>query len=188
MATRSRQGKAEPIMLMADWDLTSLLPRGIFTREEGSYRATIDLVLASTDLSRRAIRCCIQPVKHGSGHRAIETTFQSEARPTLPQTTSRNCIRDLETEIIDITDRSELDATAGRLTSRISAAIRQLVPFARPSSYGKRWWTPAGFNGTARLIHMGPKSVHTSSAVWIRPYCSRRHSILPTETVPPGNP
>ncbi|KAJ5264686.1 hypothetical protein N7505_007479 [Penicillium chrysogenum] len=37
--------------------------------------------------------------------------------------------------------RSELDATAGRLTGRISSAIRQLVPVARPSPYGKRWWT-----------------------------------------------
>ncbi|KAI9044708.1 uncharacterized protein KD926_011678 [Aspergillus affinis] len=41
----------EPIvLLMADWGLTSLLPRGTFTREEGPYQSTIDLVLASTDL------------------------------------------------------------------------------------------------------------------------------------------
>ena len=51
-------------------------------------------------------------------------------------------LRDLETEVIDITDYPELDATVGRLTGRISAAIRQLVPVARPSPYGKRWWTP----------------------------------------------
>ncbi|KAJ5300187.1 hypothetical protein N7508_007430 [Penicillium antarcticum] len=154
VATRNRQGEAEPIvLLMADWGLTSLLPRGIFTREEGPYQSTIDLVLASTDLSRRVTRCRIHPVEHGSDHRAIETNFQSEAQPTLPPTTRFSFreapwadinreLRDLETEIIDITDRSELDATAGRLTGRISSAIRKLVPVARPSSYGKRWWTP----------------------------------------------
>jgi hypothetical protein len=154
VATRRRQGEAEPIvLLMADWGLTSLLPRGIFTREEGPHRSTIDLVLASTELSGRVTRCRVHPVEHGSDHRAIETTFQSEARPTLPPTTRFSFreapwvdinreLKDLETEIIDITDRSELDETAGRLTSRISLAIRQLVPVARPSPYSKRWWTP----------------------------------------------
>ncbi|KAJ5215587.1 uncharacterized protein N7498_001994 [Penicillium cinerascens] len=154
VATRNRQGEAEPIvLLMADWGLTSLLPRGIFTREEGPHRSTIDLVLASPDLSRRVTRCRIHPVEHGSDHRAIETTFHCETRPTLPPITCFSFreapwadinreLRDLETEIIDITDSSELDATAGRLTDRISTAIRQLVPVARPSPYGKRWWTP----------------------------------------------
>ena len=154
VATRNRQGEAEPIvLLMADWGLTSLLPRGIFTREEGPFRSTIDLVLASTDLSRRVTRCRIHPVEHGSDHRAIETTFQCEAPPTLPPTARfsfreapwadiNRKLKDLETEVIDITDSSELDATVGRLTGRISAAIRQLVPVARPSPYGKRWWTP----------------------------------------------
>ena len=132
VATRNRQGEAEPIvLLMADWGLTSLLPRGIFTREEGPHQSTIDLVLASTDLSRRATRCRIHPVEHGLDHRAIETTFKCEARPTLPPTTRFSFreapwadinreLRDLETEIVDITDRSELDASVGRLTGRIS--------------------------------------------------------------------
>ena len=154
MATRNRQGEAEPIvLLMADWGLTSLLPRGIFTREEGPHRSTIDLVLASTDLSRRVTPCRIHPVEHGSDHRAIETTFQCEAPPTLPPTARFSFreapwadinreLRDLEAEVIDITDSPELDATVGRLTGRISAAIRQLVPVARPSPYGKRWWNP----------------------------------------------
>ncbi|KAJ5288337.1 hypothetical protein N7508_011112 [Penicillium antarcticum] len=84
---------------------------------------------------------------------AIETTFHCEAPPTLPPTDRFSFreapwadinreLRDLETEIIDITDSLELDATVGRLTGRISAAIRQLAPVARPSPYGKRWWTP----------------------------------------------
>jgi hypothetical protein len=77
VATWNRQDEAEPIvLLMEDWGLTSLLPRGIFTREEGPHRSTIDIVLASTDLSRRVTRRRIHPVEHGSDYRAIETTFQ----------------------------------------------------------------------------------------------------------------
>lgn len=147
------KGEAEPIvLLMADWGLTSLLPRGTFTREESTYRSTIDLVFASVGLHRRVTRCRVHPVEHGSDHRAIETTFQFEAPPAPTPTARfsfRNApwadiareLRDLKTEIIDVTDCSELDATAGRLTGRVSAAIRQLVPVARPSPYGKRWWT-----------------------------------------------
>ena len=153
VAMRNRQGEAEPIvLLMADWGLNSLLPRGTVTREEGSYRSTIDLVLASTGLSRRVTRCHIHPVEHGSDHRAIETTFQCEVPPAPPPITRfsfrdapwadiRRELRDLKSEIIDVTDCSELDRMAGRLTGRIGAAIHHLVPVARPSRYGKRWWT-----------------------------------------------
>jgi hypothetical protein len=85
VATRNRQGEAEPIvLLMADWGLISLLPRGIFTRKEGPHQLTIDLVLVSTDLSRRVTRCHIHPVEHESDHRAIRTTFQCERPPTPP--------------------------------------------------------------------------------------------------------
>lgn len=66
VATRTRQGEAEPIvLLMADWGLTSLLPRGTITYGEGPRRSTIDLVLASKDLSRRVTRCRIHPIEHG---------------------------------------------------------------------------------------------------------------------------
>lgn len=88
----------------------------------------------------------------GSDHRAIETTFQTGARPT-PSPTPRFVFRaapwadinrelkGLETEIVDPTSCSELDAAVGQLTSRVSLVIGQLVPVARPSPYSKRWWT-----------------------------------------------
>ena len=138
---------------MADWDLTSLLPRGTITFEEGPWRSTIDLVLASRGLGGRATRCRIYPVEHGSDHRAIETTFLSDKRPTFsgpPRPLFREApwadinreLKDLETEVLDITSRSELKSTVERLTNRVSQTVRLLVPIARPSSYSKRWWTP----------------------------------------------
>ena len=82
VATRNRQGEAEPIvLLMADWGLTSLLPRGIFTREEGPHRSTIDTVLASTDLSRRVTRCRIHP---GRDCRALDWPDKRSNSPAGP--------------------------------------------------------------------------------------------------------
>lgn len=86
VAMQARQGEAEPIvLLMAEWGLTSLLPRRTITYEEGARQSTIDLTLASAGLSRRVMRCGIHPVEHGSDHPAIETTFQTEARQTVAQ-------------------------------------------------------------------------------------------------------
>lgn len=87
VAMQTGQGEAAAtLLLMADWGLTSLLPGGTITYEEGSRQSTIDLALALTSLSRRIIRCGIHPVEHESDHRAIEITIQTEARPTLSQT------------------------------------------------------------------------------------------------------
>ncbi|KAJ5556699.1 hypothetical protein N7494_000614 [Penicillium frequentans] len=38
-------------------------------------------------------------------------------------------------------EEATISRIAGRLTGRIGAAIHHLVPVARPSRYGKRWWT-----------------------------------------------
>jgi hypothetical protein len=154
VATQPRQGEAEPIvLLMADWGLTSLLRRGTTTYEEGPRRSTVDLVLASTGLSRRVARCRIHHIEHGSDHRAIDTTFRCKEQPTpssrarflfreAPWADINRAVEDLQTEVIDIISCSDLDATVGRLTSRVSSAIHQLTPVARPSPYSKRWWTP----------------------------------------------
>lgn len=155
VATHIRQGEAEPILLlMADWNLSSLLPRGTITFEEGRWRSTIDLVLASRGLGKRVTRCGIHPVEHGSDHRAIVTTFLSDAQTPTSPGPARSLFReapwadinrelnDLQTEVPDITTREELNSTVERLTNRVSQTVRLLVPTARPSPYSKRWWTP----------------------------------------------
>ncbi|KAJ5126459.1 hypothetical protein N7448_007238 [Penicillium atrosanguineum] len=139
---RTRQGEAEPIvLLMAERGLSSLLPRGIITYEEGARQSTIHLALASKGLSRRVIRSGIHPVEDGSDHRAIETAFLTEARPTVaqrprflfqeaPWADISSELQSLDSEIIDIASPSELDDTVERLTSSVSQAIRRLVPAA----------------------------------------------------------
>ena len=149
VATQARQGEAEPIVfLRADWGLTSLLRRGTTTYEEGPRRSTVDLVLASTELSGRVARCRIHPVEHGSDHRAIETTFRGQGEPApsprarflfreAPWADINRTLKDLETEVIDIESCSELNAVVGRLTNKVSSAIHQLTPVARPCPHRK---------------------------------------------------
>jgi hypothetical protein len=80
---QAHQGEGESILLLvADWGLSSLVPRGTITYEQGPQRSIIDLVLTSRGLGKRMTQCRIHPVEHGSEHRAIETTFPSDATRT----------------------------------------------------------------------------------------------------------
>ena len=74
--TESRQGEAEPIIdLISDFHLQSLLPRGIPTWQRGDFESTIDLVLASSNISEVQRKCEIYPIKYSSDYRAITAEF-----------------------------------------------------------------------------------------------------------------
>jgi len=78
VATSRRQGEGEPVVqLMADLDLQSLLPRGTETWQsgDGEFSSTIDLTLATPDLTMDTIRCGTDDTAHGSDHLAIRTEF-----------------------------------------------------------------------------------------------------------------
>jgi hypothetical protein len=71
-----RQGEADPIIdLMNDFMLRSLLRRGIKTWQSGDYKITINLVLASKELTDANIKCAIYGMEHGSDYRTIKTVF-----------------------------------------------------------------------------------------------------------------
>ncbi|KAF4625101.1 hypothetical protein G7Y89_g13068 [Cudoniella acicularis] len=71
-----RQGEVDPIIdLMTELALSSLLPRGTKTWHGRDYEMTIDLVLASKELTDTTLKCTIHKTEHGSDHRAIETVF-----------------------------------------------------------------------------------------------------------------
>ena len=81
-----RQGEADPIIdLMNELALSSLLRRGTKTWHGGSYATTIDLVLATEELSASAIKCAIHGIEHGSDHCAIETIFDVSVPTPRPQ-------------------------------------------------------------------------------------------------------
>jgi hypothetical protein len=75
-----RQGEADPIIdFMNEFALSSLLKRGTKTwhgrGQDGDYESTIDLVLASENLTDSMVKCAIHGTEHGSDHRTIETVF-----------------------------------------------------------------------------------------------------------------
>lgn len=75
-----RQGEADLIIdLMNKFARSSLVKRGTKTGhgggKSGDYESTIDLVLASENLTDSMVRCAIHRTEHGSNHRGIETVF-----------------------------------------------------------------------------------------------------------------
>ena len=74
--TEERQGEATPIInMMAEHGLTSLLKTGTVTREQADIKLTIDLTLATQNITNSTIFCKVHEVKHGSDHIAIESFF-----------------------------------------------------------------------------------------------------------------
>lgn len=81
-----RQGEANPIIdLMSEFALSSLLRRGTKTWHGGDYETTIDLLLASEELTTSATKYAINGTEHGSDYRAIETVFDISVPPPKHQ-------------------------------------------------------------------------------------------------------
>ena len=55
--------------------LSSLLRRGTKTWHDGDYDMTINLVLASEELTDSVVKCVVHRTEHGSDYRAIGTVF-----------------------------------------------------------------------------------------------------------------
>ncbi|KAI3001542.1 hypothetical protein CBS147482_6867 [Aspergillus niger] len=148
-----RQGEADPIIdLMNECALSSLLKRGTKTWHGGGYsgdcESTIDLVLASDNLTDSVIKCAILGTEHGSDHCAIETVF--DAPWSLPQQQGRLLLKNAPWKEINARIANTLAATPAedtvqqktdRLMSAVSEAVHALTPKSKPSPHAKRWWT-----------------------------------------------
>ncbi|KAI3014154.1 transcriptional regulator family: Zinc finger, CCHC-type [Aspergillus niger] len=148
-----RQGEADPIInLMSEYALSSLLKRGTKTWHGGGYsgdtESTIDLVLASDNLTESVIKCAILGTEHGSDHCAIETVF--DAPWSLPQHQGRLLLKNAPWKEINARIANTLAATPAegtvqqktdRLMSAVSEAVHALTPKSKPSPHAKRWWT-----------------------------------------------
>ena len=144
-----RQGKADPIIdLMNEFALSSLLRRGTKTWQGGDYNTTIDLVLASEELTDSVVKCAIHRTEHGSDHRTIDTVFDISV--PVPKHQERLLLknapwkeinariaRTLETTSADGTVQQQTD----RLMSVVLESVHALTPKARPSPYAKRTWS-----------------------------------------------
>lgn len=148
-----RQGEADPIIdLMSEFALSSLLKRGTKTWQGGGHggdcESTIDLVLASENLTGSMVKCAVHGTEHGSDHRAIETVFDVPVPVAKQQ--ERLLLKnapwkEINARITTSLDSTPSDGTVQQRTDRLIAAVLEavhtLTPKARPSPYAKRWWT-----------------------------------------------
>ena len=149
ISATTRQGEAQPILdLMDEHGLCSLLPRGTKTWQRRHSESTIDLVLASAELTDEMIKCDLHPTEHGSDHRAIETTFDVSVpeRTVTPRLLFKNApwaeIRARVKEQLEQAPWSgDVQQQADRLMGVVLEAVHDLTPQAKPSPYAKRWWT-----------------------------------------------
>jgi ribonuclease HI len=144
-----RQGEADQIIdLMYDLGLTSLLPRGTKTWSGRDFETTVDLVLASEELTASMVKCAIHGTEHGSDHRAIDTVFDISV--PLPKQQDRLLLKnapwkEINARIAGALELTPLEGTVqqktDRLMSVVTEAVISLTPKAKPSPYAKRWWT-----------------------------------------------
>jgi hypothetical protein len=148
-----RQGEADPIInLMNEFALSSLLKQGTKTwqggGQGGDYESTINLVLASENLTDSVVKCAIHRTEHGSDHHIIKMVFnipfpvskQQERllfKNTLWKEINARITGSLDSTLLDSTVQQRTD----QLMSAVLEAVHTLTPKARPSPYAKRWWT-----------------------------------------------
>ena len=144
-----RQGEADSIIdLMNELALNSLLGRGTTTWQNGDHETTIDLVLASEELSDAMLKSAIHQTEHGSDHRAIDTVIDiSVPAPMQPERLLlKNAPwKEINARIASTLDTTPTEGTVQQMTDRlmgtVQEAVQTLTPKARPSPYTKRWWT-----------------------------------------------
>jgi hypothetical protein len=137
------------IDLMNELALSSLLRRGTKTWHGGDYETTIDLVLASEELTDSVVKCAIHGTEHGSDHRAIETVFDMSV--PVPKHQERLLLKNAPWKEINARIARTLEATLSegavqqktdRLMLAVLEAVHALTPKAKPSPYAKRSWIP----------------------------------------------
>ncbi|KAI2955870.1 hypothetical protein CBS147352_10986 [Aspergillus niger] len=144
-----RQGEADPIIdLMNECALSSLLKRGTETWHGGGYsgdcESTIDLVLASDNLTDSVIKCAILGTEHGSDHCAVETVF--DAPWSLLQHQGPLLLKNAPWKEINARIANTLAATLAegtvqqktdRLLSAVSEAVHAYLKSGEDAAFGK---------------------------------------------------
>ena len=141
-----RQGEGDQIIdLMSDFALSNLLRRGTKTWQGGEYETTIDLVMASEELTASTVKCAIYGTEHGSDHRAIETIF--DVSVPMPKRQERLLLKNAPWKEINARIAKTLNVKPSEgtvqtktdtLMSVVLEAVHALTPKAKPSPHAKR--------------------------------------------------
>src|SRR2546421_1485080 len=126
-----RQGEADLIIdFMNEFGLSSLLRRGTKTWHGGDYETTIDLVLASGELTDSVVKCAIHGTEHGSDHRAIETIFDISV--PAPKHQERLLLKnapwkEINARIARTLETTSSEGTVQQKTDRLMSAVLEAV-------------------------------------------------------------
>ncbi|KAJ3455125.1 hypothetical protein MRS44_013725 [Fusarium solani] len=133
---------------MHELGLTSLLPRGTKTWSDGVFETTVDLVLASEELTALTVQCAIHGTEHGSDHRAINTVFdisvpgpKQQTRLLLKNAPWREINARIASALEALPSEGTVQEKTDRLMSVVVEAVHSLASKAKASPYAKRWWT-----------------------------------------------
>ena len=109
---------------------------------------TINLVLASEELSASMVKCVIHITDHRSDHQAIDTVFNVSV--PSPKHQEQLLLKNAPWKKINARIASALEVTPSdgtiqqkmdRLMSTVLEAIHTLTPKAKVLPYTKQWWT-----------------------------------------------
>lgn len=137
---------------MKEFALSSLLKRGTKTwhggGKSGDYESTIDLVLASENLTDSIVKCAIHETEHGSNHRVIETVFDTpwpipkhQERLLLKNAPWKEISARIARTLATTPSEGTMQQKTDRLVSTMWEAMYALTLKAKPSPHPKRWWT-----------------------------------------------
>ncbi|KAJ5201027.1 hypothetical protein N7449_005830 [Penicillium cf. viridicatum] len=122
---------------MNEFALSSLLKRGTKTwhgeGQSGDCESTIDLVLASENLTDYMVKCAIPETEHGSDHCAIETVF--DAPWSGPKQQERLLLKkapwkEMNTRIAGTLAATPSEGTVQLKTDRLMSAVWDALPRA----------------------------------------------------------
>ena len=136
--------------MMQDLDLQSILPRGTITFEASRGESTIDLMLVSSSLAQDHLYCKPMESEYGSDHRPIGTKFElsieiepQQARRAFRSTDWQRLRESImeQLEVNPINVHQDVNGIMQQIDDLVQEGVRKHVPWAKPSPYGKRWWT-----------------------------------------------
>ncbi|KAI2928635.1 hypothetical protein CBS147321_10997 [Aspergillus niger] len=201
-----RQGEADPIIdLMNDCALSSLFKRGTKTWHGGGYsgdcESTIDLVLASDNLTDSVIKCAILGTEHGSDHCAIETVF--DAPWSLPQHQGRLLLKnapwkEINAKIANTLAATPAEGTVQQKTDRLihfgarkqrsaEQALVLLQEQIHAAWRGRRvvslisFDVKGAYNGAGKerlLQRMKARGIPEDLLRWVEAFCSERTATI----------
>jgi hypothetical protein len=119
--------------------------------QRSEWKSTIDLVMASERLSEDTTKCKIWDNEYGSDHRAIHTAISMDQDQEVPQVeryllqkADWKAVREMikQTLVSAPFPTTNVEEMQRYIQHATKNAIERHCPKAKPSTYGKRWWTP----------------------------------------------